>query len=82
MCGVCVVASESGGPLEIIDDGISGLLFKTLNSDDLAEKLKMLHEDAALRQRYAAAGRKKALETFESGKQFAELKKVIENVSS
>ncbi len=74
MCGVCVAASDSGGPLEIIDDGINGLLFKTFDSDDLSCKLRILHDDAALRQRYAAAGREKALKMFESGKQFDQLK--------
>ena len=80
MCGVCVVASRSGGPLEIIDDGINGLLFKTFNVLDLAEKLRLLYEKRDLRQKFAEAGRSKALEVFESQKQFAELKRVLENL--
>lgn len=80
MCGVCVVASSSGGPLEIIDDGVNGLLFKTFDSGDLAEKLTMLYRDGVFRQAFAEAGRVKALEVFESQKQFAELQKVLENL--
>lgn len=80
MCGVCVVASNSGGPLEIIDDGVNGLLFKTFDSGDLAEKLTLLYRDSVFREAFAKAGRVKALEVFESQKQFAELQKVLEHL--
>lgn len=80
MCGVCVVASNSGGPLEIIDDGVNGLLFKTFDSGDLAEKLTLLYRDSVFRQAFADAGKVKALNVFESQKQFAELQKVLEHL--
>lgn len=78
MCGVCVVASDSGGPLEIIDDGINGLLFKTFDADDLADKLVRLQQESGLREGYAIAGKQKALEMFESQKQFEILYKTLE----
>lgn len=78
MCGVCVTASDSGGPLEIIDDRVNGLLFKTFDAADLADKLRMLYTDGALRRCYAEAGRDKALDLFESNKQFEQLKKMLE----
>lgn len=74
MCGVCVVASCSGGPLEIIDDELNGLLFKTFDALDLAEKLISLYQNSDMRQMFAEAGRVKALEKFESEKQFEVLK--------
>jgi len=74
MCGVCVVASRSGGPLEIIDDELNGLLFKTFDALDLAEKLISLYQNSNMRQMFAEAGRVKALEKFESEKQFEVLK--------
>ena len=80
MCGVCVVASDRGGPLEIIDNGINGLLFKTFDSDDLAKKLTLLYSDGVLREKYALAGKKKALDAFENEKQFKELKIALENL--
>jgi L-malate glycosyltransferase len=80
MCGVCVVASNSGGPLEIIDDEINGLFFRTFDSDDLHNKLRSLHQDESKRKRFSDAGRLKALEVFESRKQFEHLKQLLEKL--
>lgn len=80
MCGVCVVGSDSGGPLEIIDDGKSGLLFKTLDSDDLSAKLETLAYDVHKRTGFATAGQQKAMEMFESQKQFAQLQQTLRKV--
>jgi glycosyltransferase involved in cell wall biosynthesis len=55
MCDVCVVASDSGGPLEIIDDGVNGVLFKTFDNDDLMMKLALLQKESGLRRKYAKA---------------------------
>ncbi|MDP1784345.1 MAG: glycosyltransferase family 4 protein [Sulfuricurvum sp.] len=79
MCGVCVCASDSGGPLEIIDNEQNGLLFRTFDAGDLADKLECLHQNSDLRKKYADAGKKKALDVFESQKQFIELKVALEN---
>jgi L-malate glycosyltransferase len=77
MCGVCVVASDSGGPLEIIDDGVNGLLFRTFDARDLVDKLRLLYRDITLRQAFAEAGRVKALHKFQNEKQFEALRKVL-----
>lgn len=79
MCGVCVCASDSGGPLEIIDNEQNGLLFRTFDAGDLADKLQWLYQDSDRRKKYADAGKKKALDVFESQKQFFELKVALEN---
>lgn len=77
MCGVCAVASDSGGPLEIIEDGVDGVLFKTRNVVDLTLKLTELCNDDERRERLAAAAKIKALDTFESQKQFKKLDSVL-----
>lgn len=77
MCGVCAVASDSGGPLEIIEDGVDGVLFKTRNVADLSVKLIELCNDSERRERLAAAGKIKALEKFESQKQFGQLSTIL-----
>jgi len=78
MCGVCVCASDSGGPLEIINHEKSGLLFKTFDSNDLADKLHLLVNERELREKYAVAGKKKALAMFEAQTQFEQLRLLLE----
>jgi glycosyltransferase involved in cell wall biosynthesis len=77
MCGVCVVASDSGGPLEIIDDGVNGLLFKTFDPSALAQKLETLQKDELLWTTLAIAGKTKALDMFEGQKQFEKLETIL-----
>ncbi len=55
--GTPVVASDSGGPAEILEDGRSGLLFRTGDAEALAERLLSVLADDAARGRLAAAGR-------------------------
>lgn len=81
MCGVCVVASDSGGPLEIIDHEQSGLLFKTFDAEDLSEKLGMLYNNKNNRNKYAQSGKNKALYMFENQKQFGQLYKILKEFS-
>lgn len=80
MCSVCVVASDSGGPLEIIDDGINGLLFKTNDSMDLTDKLRLLALDTQKKAELAKAGQQKASERFESTKQYMKLAEFLEGL--
>lgn len=80
MCGVCVVASDSGGPLEIIDDGDTGLLFQTFDSNDLAERLLLLCQDQELRKKMSEAGKIKALKKFEQQQQFMKLQEIMETI--
>jgi glycosyltransferase involved in cell wall biosynthesis len=78
MCGVCVVASGSGGPLEIIDEGMNGMLFKTHDVADLTLKLESLCKIENKKETLASKGKVKALEKFESQKQFAKLAELLE----
>ena len=73
---VTVVATNKGGHLEIIDDGVDGMLFER-NSESLAEKLELLYEDRALNSKLLEAGQKKAEEMFDSKKQLNKLYGVI-----
>jgi len=83
MSGVCVVASDSGGPLEIIDDGITGLLFKTSNQNDLADILGVLAHHPHRRIVFSTAAKHKAMESFEAKKQFEQLRiKLVATVAS
>jgi len=58
--GLPVIASAAGGPLEIVDDGVDGFLFPPGDVAALAERLRLLAGDAALRARVGDAARRTA----------------------
>ncbi len=57
MRGTAVVASDSGGPREIIENGKSGFLVPPGDADALAEKLLLLLSDRNLSETLGRAGR-------------------------
>lgn len=67
---VAVIASDNGGPLEIIDHNKTGLLFKCFDADDLAKKIAILHNDFKLKNTLAFQGQKEATLKFNANKQF------------
>ncbi len=62
--GKPVIAAGAGGPLEIVANGETGLLFEPGNSESLAAAMKQLLADADLRKRMGEAGRKRYEEMF------------------
>lgn len=78
-CGVCILGSNSGGPLEIIDDNKTGLLFESMDSKDLYKKLNLIYEDKELREKLALAGKEKADKEFDNIIQFKKVKEILEN---
>lgn len=72
-CGICVIGTNNAGPLEIIDDKKTGLLFEKNSSGDLADKMKFLIENEEIKKQFAHEGKQKADTMFESKKQFDKL---------
>ncbi len=64
MSGTAVVASDSGGPREIIEHGKSGFLVPPGDVDALAEKLILLLSDRNLSQTLGRAGRSSSESRF------------------
>ncbi|HET7422554.1 MAG TPA: glycosyltransferase family 4 protein [Gemmatimonadales bacterium] len=62
-CGVAVVAGRSGGIPEAVRDGETGMLVDAERPEAVADALRRLLDDAALRRRLGQAGRS-AVETF------------------
>lgn len=77
-----VIASRIGGLPEIVDDGITGLLFEPGNAEDLAEKIQYLWDRPDLCRQMGQAGREKALREYSPEKHYDRLmavyKKAIE----
>jgi glycosyltransferase involved in cell wall biosynthesis len=62
--GTAVCASNIGGIREIVDHGISGLLFEPNNKDDMAQKIIEMLSNVSLREKCATNLRKKVEENF------------------
>ena len=62
--GVPVVASRWGGNPEIVEEGVSGLLFEPLDPRDLAEKVNRIISDRELAQKFIERGHDRALVEF------------------
>lgn len=78
--GTAVVATDKCGPLEIIEDRKSGLLFEKNKSDDLAEKIKSLAEDKKFCSQVSLEGKKIAEERFSNSEQFKKLGNLLEEL--
>jgi len=68
LTGLPVVASDINGPREQVVHGVTGLLVPPMQVPELAEALRRLANDAALRARMGAAGRARALELYDEAK--------------
>ena len=73
----CMIAANSGGPLEIIDDNVNGMLFNR-SSEDLAKKIEIIYNDRKLKNTIAQAGYKKVKDLFDLSKQTQKLYRAID----
>lgn len=71
-----MIATAKGGPLEIIKDGVDGILFDG-SVNDLSKKIALFYNDTQLKNKISSRGYIKAKEKFDWKKQLDELYKVI-----
>ncbi len=60
--GLLVIATAGGGPLEVIEDGVTGLLTPPGDVAALARTLRRAADDSELRARLGAAARERAMD--------------------
>jgi len=73
---VSMIATKRGGPLEIIDDGVDGLLFDG-SSEDLAMKIRMLYDNIKLQEQLTRAGFEKVIKKFNIEIQLEKLYRIL-----
>lgn len=54
--GLVVIGSNTGGTVELINDGVTGLLYQQGNATDLADKIQMIHDSPIMAEKIARAG--------------------------
>jgi len=75
-----VIATKQCGPLEIIEDGVSGLLFDNGDADSLANKIALLVSDELLVGQMTEKALAAVEERFDTTKQFAKLATLLEEI--
>jgi glycosyltransferase involved in cell wall biosynthesis len=78
--GLPVVCSHIGGLPEIVDDGITGLLYEPGNVDELADRIRTLWQNSALCQKLGEAGLRKVREDYSAERLLDRLLEIYEKV--
>ena len=78
--GVPVIATRSGGPADMIEDGVNGLLVPPADPLALADALRRLIEDASLRRRLSEAGRQTVEKRFDARESDRAVQGVVDEI--
>jgi glycosyltransferase involved in cell wall biosynthesis len=76
--GLPIIASRIGGLSELVEEGVTGVLFDPGNSEDLAKKMRFLWENPSLGLRMGQAGREKAIREYSEDAYYERLLSVYE----
>ncbi len=79
-CELPVIATPCPGPKEVIDNGVTGVVLKDWNEEELAEELTKLVDNPVLRGQYGKAGREKVLREYDWSKNVETLISVYHQV--
>jgi glycosyltransferase involved in cell wall biosynthesis len=78
-CGKAVVAPAEGGPLDIIEDGVSGMLVEPRNRDSYAEAILYLLENDDVRREMGRKARQRVEERFTIERTVSEIVRLYGN---
>lgn len=79
--GRVALAPRQGGPLDFVEDGVTGLFFTPGDARDLARKLVRLAEDASFRHALSEEARLRAHARFDARNSIADLERIYDRVS-
>ena len=66
--GLPIITTDVPGPSEVVEEGISGMLVPSKNSEVLKEAMKKLMTDKVMMNKFSVNGRKRAEANFERSK--------------
>ena len=79
-CKVPVITSTSGAQAEIIENGISGILIDTVNSESISEAIQGLIKNDAVRASIIEQGYTRVESTFTIAKMVDSINKIVRNL--
>ncbi|MEJ2749644.1 MAG: glycosyltransferase family 4 protein [Anaerolineae bacterium] len=79
--GLPVVGTAVGGLPDVVDDGVTGFLIQPGDKQALASRLKLLAENAALRQRLGKAARERVLKKFDARQNASRVVEILYEVT-
>lgn len=79
--GLPVICSRIGGLAEIVEDGVTGLLFTPGDSGELAEKMRLLWNNPELCRQLGQAGCQRVLQEFNEDRYFQQLMSVYHSAA-
>lgn len=71
--GLPVIASNIGGLPEMVEDGVTGLLFEPGNANDLVSKMRLLWENSDLCGKMGKAGRERVMREYSEDRYYERL---------
>lgn len=74
-----LIVTNCGGPAEIVENGVTGLLVENRNVDEMASAMIKLASSQELRKKMAAQGVESALRTFNVKNTSAKVKRIYES---
>lgn len=77
MCKKPVIAGRSGGMVDAVEDGITGLLVDPVNVNEVADAIVKLATDGELRKHLGEQGHKRAVEKFDYKKTLNKLAELL-----
>ena len=80
--GLPILASMIGALQELVEDGVTGLLFQPNSIEDLSEKMKLLWENPTLCREMGRAGREKAMREYNSDSYYTRLMSIYKEAVS
>ena len=80
MSGLAVIASDGGANREVIEDGISGLIYQAGNIDELAKKMKELILNHKTINYLSENGYDRAIKLFSSERNAADINKLYKQL--
>ena len=78
--GKPVIGANLGSVPELVENGVTGLLFEPKDNRDLAEKIKSLFQDPKMAKKMGRRARRKVEEIYSAEKYYPKLMQIYEEL--